>query len=465
MPTLKTNLLYFGDNLPILRENIPDESIDLVYLDPPFNSNRNYFVFLKDRTGQASAAQEEAFADTWTWTEESERTYHHLILETSSEGLATLMEALRKVLRETAMMAYLVAMAARLVELHRVLKPTGSLYLHCDPTASHYLKIILDTVFGPRNFSNHITWQRSDTHNDAKKQFPAISDHILLYRKTDKATFNKQFVAHAEKTLIDWYQYVESSDGVVRKMTKEEKTTQKIPMGCRRFNADNMASPNPRPNLMYVYKGYPHPEKGWRYSRETMEELDAAGLLLFPENPAGRIMRKRYLDEQSGSVMGDVWSDVSQIRASMPEGLGYPTQKPLALLRRIIQASSNPGDVVLDPFCGCGTTVTAAQELGRKWIGIDITAVATAVIKTRLEQMFPEELKGKIVIEGMPKDFESARQLFESDPYKFQAWACTLIDAYPLTKKGADSGIDGWLNFLDWAKKRGNLCPAAPWSR
>ena len=206
---MKTNVLYFGNNLSVLRERISDESIDLIYNDPPFNSNRNFFVLFKDRTGKESQAQSNAFEDTWSWTDESEATYKEIITTCPNRDLATTIEALRAFLHETPMMAYLVAMAIRLVEMHRVLKATGSMALHCDATASHYLKIILDIIFSPRNFCNHITWKRSDGHNDAKKQFPAISDHILLYRKSDKQTFNKQFAPHADQTLQDWYQFLE----------------------------------------------------------------------------------------------------------------------------------------------------------------------------------------------------------------------------------------------------------------
>lgn len=243
-------------------------------------------------------------------------------------------------------------------------------------------------------------------------------------------------------------------------MTKEERETQQIPLGARRFNTDNMTSPNPRPNLMYVYKGYAYPPKGWRYSRDTMEELDKKGLLIFPSDPDGRIMRKRYLDEQPGAVMGDVWVDISQIRAKDAELLGYPTQKPLALLERIINASSNPEDIVLDPFCGCGTAIAAAQKLGRHWIGIDITHLSIALQKYRLKDAFRLEPRKDYQVIGEPVDAQSAQQLSVDDRYQFQWWALSLVQARPLGgdagskrgKKGADKGIDGVINFMDGAK-------------
>lgn len=454
------NTLYYGDNLPILHEYIADESIDLIYLDPPFNSSRTYNVLFKDESGHDSEAQIAAFDDTWHWNDTTEATYNALVINGTPE-VSAMIAAMRTFIgRQSQMMAYLVMMAARLIEMQRVLKSTGSLYLHCDPTASHYLRILLDAIFGPMNFLNQIVWRRSDTHNDAKRQFPAISDHILVYSKTRSYTFNKQYVGHAEDTLREWYQYLEFPDGTIRRMTKEENETQRIPAGARRFNTGDMTSPNPRPNLMYVYKGYPYPPKGWRYSLETMEDLDRKGLLLFPSDPNGRIMRKRYLDEQQGAVLGDVWVDISQIRAHDAELLGYPTQKPIALLERIVKAGSNPGDVVLDPFCGCGTAIAAAQKLDRCWVGIDITHLSIALQKYRLKDAFTIEPGKDYKVVGEPVDLPSARQLANDDRYQFQWWALSLVQARPLGgdgsskqgKKGTDKGIDGVINFMDGGK-------------
>lgn len=431
---MKTNVLYFGNNLSVLRERIESETVDLCYCDPPFNSNRNYFVLFKDRTGKDSTAQEEAFTDTWTWTEDAEGAYKELIVACPNRDLATTIEALRAFLKETAMMAYLVAMAIRLFEIHRVLKLTGSFYLHADPVASHYLKILLDVIFGPENFRNEITWKRTSAHSDAKHKWADVADVILYYAKSKAARFVPQYVAHDVGYVQDFYRF---DDGDGRGL----------------YRLGDMASPNPRQNLMYAWMNFPHPAKGWRYSRETMQKLHDEGRIHYPSlkdktpDHSKRPALKRYLNEQAGSIITNVWTDIPPVQAK-GESLGYPTQKPLALLERIISASSQPGDVVLDCYCGCGTTVTAAHKLHRKWIGIDITAVAVAVIKSRLENSF-DDLKGKVQVEGFPSDFEGARQLFEMDPYRFQVWANTLIDAYPLTKKGADGGIDGWLNFFD----------------
>ncbi len=424
---MKTNVLYFGNNLPVLREKIADESIDLCYCDPPFNSSRNFFVLFKDRTGQASAAQENAFEDTWTWNEDSEAAYKELVVACPNRDLATTTEALRSFLKETPMMAYLVAMAVRLFEIHRALKPTGSFYLHCDPTASHYLKVLLDVIFGPENFRNEIIWKRTNTHSDSKT-WSRVSDTIFFYTKSAKFTWNPTYLPLSEKHVASKYRAVDENG--------------------RRYTLSDMRSPNPRPNLMYEWKGHQPHANGWAYSKETMAKLDAEGRIWYPDDKAKRPRLKRFLDSQPGTLMGNVWTDIPPINAQAGERLGYPTQKPLALLERIINASSRPGDVVLDCYCGCGTTVTAAHKLGRQWIGIDVTAVSVAIIKSRLENSF-DDLKGRVEVDGFPQDFESARQLFEMDPHRFQVWACTLIDAYPLTKKGADGGIDGWLNFLD----------------
>lgn len=441
------NRLYYGDNLQVLRESIASESVDLVYLDPPFNSQRNYNLLFSSPQGQKSDAQIVAFEDSWHWGEQAEQEFGEVIHSAHTDA-AEMIRALRDFLGENDMMAYLTMMANRLIELHRVLKTTGSLYLHCDPSASHYLKIVLDSIFGKTAFANEIVWQRSDTHNDAKRQFAAVSDRLLFYRKATDQFFEPQYTEYPLKTLQEWYRYLELPSGEIRVMTSAELKTQTIPPGARRFNLDNLASPNPRPNLMYDYKGFPHPPKGWRCDPERMQKLDAANLLVFPKTPTGRIMYKRYLDEQKGVLLGDVWTDVSQLRAHDIEKLPYPTQKPVALLERIIKSSSPPGAVVLDPFCGCGTAIYAAQKLERQWIGIDITHLAISLIEKRLRDSFP-----KIVFEvaGTPTDYAGARDLALRDKYQFQWWACSLVDAQPYQgkKKGSDGGIDGLIFFQD----------------
>lgn len=390
---MDTNLLYYGDNLDILRLGfIEPESVDLIYLDPPFNKNRAYSAIFKDETGRTSDAQIVAFDDSWHWGLTPAAHYEWLTNSSLHRGLVAqpvsdLIGAFHGALRPSPLLAYLVEMTIRLVRLHLVLARTGSLYLHCDSTASSYLRLVLDALFGPRNFRNEITWKRSDAHNDARLRFPAISDRILFYAKSPASPFHPQHAGYADRTLRDWYQYLEFPDGTVRRMTATERRSQEIPRGARRFNADNLRSPSPRPNLTYEYKGYKPHRNGWAISRDRMEALDRAGLLLFPRSPSGRIMLKRYLDEQRGRVVGDVWTDIPQLRGGDAERLGWPTQKPLALLDRVVRASSEPGNVVLDPFCGCGTALEAAARTDRQWIGIDISDLAVRVIRDRMARL------------------------------------------------------------------------------
>lgn len=435
---LHHNTLFYGDNLPILREYIPSESIDLVYLDPPFNSSRTYNVLFRQEGGRESEAQIAAFDDTWHWNEAAEDTYQELVRE-GPPHVAEMLSALRGFIAGgktggNQMMAYLVMMAARLVELHRVLKPTGSLYLHCDPTASHYLKLILDTVFGPQHFRNEIVWQRTNVHSDSKT-WSQVSDIIFFYTRSAAFTWNPPYAPHSERHLQTKYANVDENG--------------------RRYMLDNMTSPNPRPNMMYEWKGHTSPANGWRYSRETMARLDAEGRIWYPDDKSKRPRLKRFLDEMPGTLIGNIWTDINPINSQAAERLGYPTQKPLALLERIISASSNPGDIVLDPFCGCGTTVAAAQKLGRRWIGIDITHLSIALQKYRLKEMFGNAAEFQVI--GEPVTLDDARQLATDDRFQFQWWALSLIRARPYGgeagsktgKKGADRGIDGVINFID----------------
>ena len=472
------NTLYFGDNLDILQKHVVDASIDLVYLDPPFNSQRVFNVIFKDRSGEGSAAQIQAFDDTWSWAGAAEAwdTFAELC---PVPRLIELMNGFVAMLGKSDLSAYLVMMAPRLYQLHRVLKPTGSLYLHCDTTAAAYLKIVLDALFGPTQFRNEIAWKRSDAHNDAKKQFGAISDRLLFYAKSKDTPFYVLHTGHTDSHIKNWFCNLQLADGTTRRMTKSEIELGTVPPGARRYSISDLSSPNPRPNLMYSYKGYPHPAKGWRCTPERMALLDSEGRLLFPSQPDGRIVMKKFLDEQEGVVVGDIWTDISQLRGADAERLGYPTQKPLALLERILAASSKEGDVVLDPFAGCGTTVAAAQKLNRHWIGIDITPIATSLIQKRLFDSFgakdarllsaddPGQSKA-FVLEGLPTDTEGARLLFLADHKKFEMWAVGLIPAIPQEKKGGDTGIDGLAYFHDGGKtpskavvqvKGGHLAP------
>jgi DNA modification methylase len=437
---LKRNTLFYGDNLDILREYIENESVDLIYLDPPFNSNRSYNVLFKDEGGKEADAQITAFEDTWHWNAKTEQTYHDLVT-LGDANVSAMISAMRQFIGTNQMMAYLVMMAARLTELHRALKPTGILYLHCDPTASHYLKMVLDTIFGPKQFRNEIIWQRTSAHSDTKQgnvlHMGRIHDVVLYYTRSDEAIRNEVYQPYSEDYIKDFYRF-QDPDG-------------------RRYRLGDLTGPGgaAKGNPQYEFLGV---TRYWRFKREKMEELYKQGRIV-QTKPGAVPAYKRYLDEMKGVPLQDVWDDIQPIGAQAAERLGYPTQKPLALLERIINASSNPGDVVLDPFCGCGTTIAAAQKLGRKWIGIDITHLSIALQKYRLKDSFGLEEKRDYDVKGEPEDLLSAQQLAHDDRYQFQWWALSLVKARPLGttkdegrttgKKGADRGIDGVINFID----------------
>ncbi len=343
----------------------------MIYLDPPFNSNAGYNVLFKSASGAGADASIEAFDDTWTWGDSAKEALLDIAAGTN-RPLQVMMEAMRTAIGENPLMAYLAMMAVRLVELQRVLKPTGSLYLHCDPTASHYLKLVLDAVFGAENFRNEVVWKRKagrgETNNQAIR-FGVSHDIVFFYAKSTATVFNRQHRANSQE-------YIDS------KFTHYDEAG-------RRYRLDNLTSPSFRANLRYEYKGYPPPEKGWAVSRETMERMDAEGRVHFPNDKTKRLQRKRFFDELAGETVDSLWDDISPINSQAQERLGYPTQKPRALLERIIAASSNEGDVVLDPFCGCGTAVDAAQKLGRQWIGIDVTHIAIGMIEQRMREGYP----------------------------------------------------------------------------
>lgn len=432
------NTLFYGDNLDILREYILDESVDLVYLDPPFNSQRTYNVLFKYESGDESEAQIAAFEDTWHWNMAAAKTYHELIIQ-SPDNVSRMITALHDFIRPSQMLAYLVMMAARLVELHRVLKPTGSLYLHCDPTASHYLKIILDTIFGPENFQTEIVWKRSSAHSDTKqgaKQPGRIHDTLFFYTKGKVWTWNPVYVPYDLEYIASNYRYIENETG-------------------RKFKSTDLTAAKPGGDTLYEWKGKtPPPGRYWAYSKENMQQFEDEGRIYYTSTGTPRL--KQYLDEMPGVHIQDIWVDIPPISSQAKERLGYPTQKPLELLERIIKASSNPGDIVLDPFCGCGTTVAASQKLGRKWIGIDITHLAIALQRYRLQEMFPGT---DFEVIGEPLSVQSARHLAEEDRFQFEWWALSLVKARPSGgqagsrkgKKGADRGIDGIITFIDEA--------------
>ena len=422
--TSSPNSLFFGDNLHILRQHIPDESVDLIYLDPPFNSNATYNVLFRERSGEESAAQITAFDDTWRWSMESELAYQDVVTQQGGK-VGELLAAMRAFLGQNDMMAYLTMMAQRMVELHRVLKPTGSIYLHCDPTASHYLKLLMDAVFGPENFRNEISWSRSNPKSNHKLNFPNCRDIILRYSKTNKSIFNRIYGEHDPDYVAKAYRYYDE-DG-------------------RRYRLLPLLNPNKdRPNLTYEFLGV---TRVWRWTKERMHRAYEDGLVV-QLKPGSVPQQKLYLEDSRGRTVTNDWNDIQQ--AAGNERLEYPTQKPEALLERIISASSNEGDVVMDPFCGCGTAVAAAERLNRRWVGIDITHLAITLIRHRLHDTFGEDLRPYEVV-GEPKDLPSAESLALHDRYQFEWWALGLVDARPARdrKKGADAGIDGYINFFD----------------
>ncbi len=367
--TLQNRTLFFGDNLQVIEEKIPENFFDLIYLDPPFNSNRNYNVLFKEGKVD-STAQLHAFEDTWEWTPPTIRLFDEL-KESHNPQIAILMNSLYEILKDTPMMAYLVNMTARLIPLRKVLKNTGSIYLHCDPTASHYLKMVMDTIFGLDNFINEIVWCYA-SGGVSKRYYGKKHDIILFYSKTRGYKFNTQYRPYSEGTL----------------------------------------------------------ERGLtNYKKRLNEKYELRG---------------------EGAVMNDWWSDITPLLSpTMKERLGYPTQKPEALLERVIKGSTDKNDWVLDPFCGCGTTIAVAENLGRNWVGIDISMQAVNVIQRRMNFHYPDIT---VNIDGIPMDYESAQALAVKDKFAFQDWAITLVGANPpsgVTKKGADRGIDGLILFRD----------------
>ena len=461
-----TNTLYYGDNLEILRQHVADESVDLVYLDPPFNSNATYNVLFKERTGEESPAQIKAFTDTWDWTGESERTLLQEIIENpaASPKVKEMIGAFLNFIGRNAMMAYLVMMTPRLVELRRVLKPTGSIYLHCDPTAGHYLKVLLDTIFDNGHFRSEINWRRTNAHNDAKqgrRQYGNVRDTIYFYTKGNKWTWNWLYTDYDDQYKNDFYRFSEEGTG-------------------RRFRLGDLTAAKPGGDTSYEWRvkrpqggeweadytnEYLHPIDGWEYkpalpyrgrywaySKALMTTMAREGRIVYTKS--GMPNYKRYLDEMPGVPLQNDWTDIRP--ASRSESLGYPTQKPEALLERIIEASSNEGDVVLDPFCGCGTAVAAAQKLNRKWIGIDITHLAVALMKNRLKTGYGLAPGKDYEVVGEPVDVGSAKALAEQDRFQFQYWAMSLLQAQPRgdEKKGPDRGIDGLVYFVDGPKQK-----------
>jgi len=431
------NVLYYGDNLKVLREHVADESVDLVYLDPPFNSNADYNVLFSEKGGEKAHAQIQAFEDTWEWDQEASANFADAV-QNGGEYVAKCLLSFRALLGASDMLAYLAMMAPRLVELSRVLKPTGSIFLHCDDTASHYLKLLMDAVFRPDNFINEIIWERSQTRSSISRSFRRAHDVILFYSRSDDHKFNMQYrpLSDASMNLYDH----EDAGGKY----------QGVPL---------LVSGKRNGKTGAVWRGIDPNVRGkagmhWVTIPANLDEYEKKGLILWPDKKDGTPRLKYYLHQSPGVPLNDIWDDVPLISSSAAESLGYPTQKPEALLERIIRSGSDEGDVVLDPFCGCGTAVAASQRLDRRWLGIDVTHLAVNLIKVRLRDAFGEKVADTYRVVGEPEDLAGAQSLADDDKYQFQYWALGLVGARPhqsQQKKGADKGIDGRLWLTDTA--------------
>jgi DNA modification methylase len=461
------NRLLYGDNLDRLRDSVEDESVDLVYLDPPFNSKRSFNALFKEPSGQVSAAQIQAFTDTWTWTTVTDEAMVR-IAQGAPLRVRQLLPALAQVLHKNAISAYLVMMTERLIELHRVLKQTGTLYIHCDPTVSHYLKLVLDAIFGPERFLNEISWKRSSAHNDTgqgMRRCGKVRDVILVYSKTSQYTWNAIYTPYDPDYLTNEYRHKTASGRRYKETdvtaakpggeTEYEWRVKRAAGSGSRWEADlDGEHRNPRPGM--EYKGVkPYNGRFWAYSFDNLGAFARTGHLIHRETGMPRLVQ--FADEMPGVPLQDLWDDIPPV--SGKEDTGFATQKPLALLERIIAASSNPGDMVLDPFCGCGTAVVAAEKLGRHWTGIDVTTLALAVMEKRLKDLFED--RPRYTVSGLPVDMDGARFLRDQGRHQFEWWVVFKLGAVPQSgrpKKGADRGIDGIITFHDPLSVRPKLC-------
>jgi DNA modification methylase len=423
--TAPKNKLYYGDNYEVLQRYVKDETVDLVYLDPPFNSRQDYNVLFAEKDGSQSSSQIHAFEDTWEWNIDAQRSYEHIVEQ--GGRVADALRAFKTFLFNSDMMAYLAMMAPRLIELRRALKPTGSIYLHCDPTASHYLKIMMDAVFGPQFFRNEIVWERT-TGRKGGRQFGRVHDVLLLFSRGDSTIWNPPSIPQTEDTAKG-HDLIRDEGGLYRL----SDLTGAGQGPARSFGGKTILPPAGR---------------HWQFDQAGIDTLWTNDRIAFSKGGKPRL--KTYIRDLKGVAVRDIWTDIRPLNSAAAERLGYDTQKPEALLERIIKASSNEGDVVLDPFCGCGTTVQVAQRLNRRWIGIDITHLAIGLIKKRLSDAFGPEIKSTYDVIGEPTDYAGAAALAAEDKYQFQWWALGEVGARPTEqKKGADRGVDGRLYFHD----------------
>jgi site-specific DNA-methyltransferase (adenine-specific) len=427
------NTLYYGENLEVLQRFISSDSVDLIYLDPPFNKNTSFSVIFRDESGRTSDAQLASFEDYWHWGPTPAQHYEYLTNSALHEGrvpqrLSALVGALHSSIRPSPLLAYLVEMGTRLVELHRVLKPTGSLFFHCDPTASHYIKLILDAIFDPRRFVAEIIWKRTSSHNDPRRP-GRIHDTLLYYSKTEERTWNPVHMP-LDPGYVDKVYAYEDDRG--------------------RYRLADLTAPGTATTRRFEWRGVTPPAHlGWRYSHARLEKLLADGRIQLKKDGRPSLNGlKRYLDDSKGRPIQSIWTDIPNVTGISREKIGWPTQKPKALLERVIASASNPDDIVLDPFCGCGTAIEASVAQGRRWVGIDHSRLARLVIVERLAK-----IGVAVPVFWWPTELDGVREMAESRPdgrHRFEAWALTRLGAQPVRElgaKGADEGIDGRIVF------------------
>jgi site-specific DNA-methyltransferase (adenine-specific) len=469
----RPNALYYGDNLDVMRKYIEDDSVDLCYMDPPFNSKRNHNQ-IYNNIGEDDPALAQAFVDTWTWNDHARGGFKEILENAHARfpnQLVELIRGLHRVLREGSLLAYLVAMSLRISEIFRVLKPTGSFYMHCDPTASHYLKLITDSIFCSRagHFQNEIIWKRTSAHNGAFRYGP-VHDVLFFYSKGADITWNEQrqefSAAYKRKfSKVDeqgrWFQDHDLTGPGVR--------TGPSGSAWRGFNPT--AKGRHWQPASYIYEKYKELRPGDDLARypllERLDRMDQAGLIYWGKKKNKFPRYKQFANDVEGLTLQDVWTDIDVVNSQADERMGYPTQKPLSLLERILAASSNESDVVFDPCCGCGTTVAAAQRMGRQWIGIDITYQSISLILKRLEDdagaSWPD-VEASVAMTGIPRDMKSAIALAHNRDDRlrkeFEKWAVltyTNNRGVINEKKGADAGIDGRVYFLTGADTSGTM--------
>jgi DNA modification methylase len=448
------NKLYYGDNLTIM-QRMPKSCVDLIYLDPPFKSQQNYNLLYKTLTGKPVPEQAEAFCDTWEMDSQKEELARNMPILMREYGIDDYyvefwrlwMQALRNT--QPHLLAYLIYMVQRLLHMKVILKQTGAIYLHCDPTASHYIKVMMDGIFGHENFRSEIIWKRTSAHSSAKRYGP-VHDTILFYTKSNRYVWNEQLGPYDQQYIDAFFTHKDESG---RRWRRTDLTGPGIRHGesglpWRHFDPTSIGRHWGIPFYFYEkYKGITGEDLSKYDFIERFEKLDAVGLIHWPKKADGMPQGKRLLEDAKGIPLQDIWTDVRVMHSLAADRLGYPTQKPVELLDRIIRSSSKEGDVVFDPFCGCGTTIYAAEKANRKWIGCDIAILAIKLIREVLNEKFRLAEGRDYEVDGIPVSVEQGETLFRADPFQFQHWAVERVGGFPTQKKGADLGIDGRMYF------------------